>query len=84
MFFKTYFCFAIIIVEQKTARLISYCFPDIIADDICQDQRAYDYAKLGMPLNKVAHYVELNYYPDKELLVCISHINYSMLGMTHI
>ncbi|CAG2104688.1 unnamed protein product [Medioppia subpectinata] len=38
------------------------------SDDICQDQRAYDYAKLGMPLNKVAHYVELNYYPDKELL----------------
>ncbi len=42
----------------------------MLADDICQDQRAYDYAKLGMPLNKVAHYVELNYYPDKELLVC--------------
>ena len=39
------------------------------AEDICQDQRAYDYAKLGLPLSKVAHYVELNYYPDKELLV---------------
>lgn len=23
-----------------------------------------------MAFNKVAHYVELNYYPDKELLVC--------------
>jgi len=39
------------------------------SDDICQDQRAYDYAKVGMPLNKIAHFVELNYYPDKELLV---------------
>ncbi|XP_054157723.1 uncharacterized protein LOC128956066 [Oppia nitens] len=39
------------------------------SEDICQDQRAYDYAKLGLPLTKVAHYVELNYYPDKELLV---------------
>lgn len=40
-----------------------------IAEDICQEQRVYDYAKLGLPLNKVAHFVELNYYPDKELLV---------------
>lgn len=39
------------------------------AEDICQEQRAYDYAKLGLPLSKVAHYVELNFYPDKELLV---------------
>lgn len=39
------------------------------AEDICQEQRVYDYAKLGLPLSKVAHYVELNFYPDKELLV---------------
>lgn len=39
------------------------------AEDICKEQRVYDYAKLGLPLNKVAHFVELNYYPDKELLV---------------
>jgi len=39
------------------------------SEDICQEQRVYDYAKLGLPLNKVAHYVELNFYPDKELLV---------------
>ena len=24
-----------------------------------------------MPFSKVAHYVELNYYPDKELLVSV-------------
>ncbi|XP_053208805.1 protein let-653-like [Panonychus citri] len=39
------------------------------ADDICQDQQVYDYAKLGLPLNKIAKFVEVNYYPDKELLV---------------
>ncbi|UXI21189.1 DET1-like protein [Sarcoptes scabiei] len=39
------------------------------SEEVCQDQRIYDYAKVGMPFNKVAHYVELNYYPDKELLV---------------
>ncbi|KAI2803756.1 hypothetical protein BLOT_007892 [Blomia tropicalis] len=39
------------------------------SDDVCQETRIYDYAKVGMPFSKVAHYVELNYYPDKELLV---------------
>ncbi|XP_017460917.1 PREDICTED: uncharacterized protein LOC108354236, partial [Rhagoletis zephyria] len=39
------------------------------SEDVCQEQRIYDYAKVGMPFSKVAHYVELNYYPDKELLV---------------
>jgi hypothetical protein len=39
------------------------------ADEICQEQRAYDYVKVGVPLNKISYYVEINYYPDKELLV---------------
>ncbi|XP_074599209.1 trynity [Brevipalpus obovatus] len=39
------------------------------SDDICQDQQVYDYAKLGLPLKQIAYFVELNYYPDKELLV---------------
>ncbi|XP_075678435.1 trynity isoform X3 [Dermatophagoides pteronyssinus] len=39
------------------------------SEQVCPDQRIYDYAKVGMAFNKVAHYVELNYYPDKELLV---------------
>ena len=42
-----------------------------VAEDVCQEQRIYDYAKVGMPFSKVAHYVELNYYPDKELLVSV-------------
>lgn len=45
----------------------------IVAEDICQDSRVYDYAKLGLALNKVAHFVELNFYPDKELLVSFVH-----------
>lgn len=40
-----------------------------LADDVCQEQRAYDYVKVGVPLNKISYYVEINYYPDKELLV---------------
>ena len=47
----------------------------IVAEDICQESRVYDYAKLGLPLNKVAHFVELNFYPDKELLVSFLFFN---------
>lgn len=41
----------------------------LLGEDICNESRIYDYAKVGMPLNRVAHFVELNYYPDKEMLV---------------
>jgi len=41
----------------------------LLGEDICNESRIYDYAKIGLPLNRVAHFVELNYYPDKEMLV---------------
>jgi hypothetical protein len=41
----------------------------LLGEDICNESRIYDYAKVGMPLQRVAHFVELNYYPDKEMLV---------------
>lgn len=39
------------------------------ATKICLAQREYDTVRIGMPPNKVSYYVEINYYPDKELLV---------------
>lgn len=41
----------------------------LLGEDICNESRIYDYAKIGLPLNRIAHFVELNYYPDKEMLV---------------
>lgn len=41
----------------------------LLGEDICNESRIYDYAKVGLPLQRVAHFVELNYYPDKEMLV---------------
>lgn len=41
----------------------------LLGEDICNDSRIYDYAKVGLPLQRAAHFVELNYYPDKEMLV---------------
>ena len=41
----------------------------LLSEDICNESRIYDYAKVGLPLPRVAHFVELNYYPDKEMLV---------------
>lgn len=41
----------------------------LLGEDICNESRIYDYAKIGLPLHRVAHFVELNYYPDKEMLV---------------
>lgn len=41
----------------------------LLGEDICNESRIYDYAKSSMPLNRIAHFVELNYYPDKEMLV---------------
>lgn len=41
----------------------------LLGEDICNESRIYDYAKIGMPLHRIAHFVELNYYPDKEMLV---------------
>lgn len=41
----------------------------LLGEDVCTESRIYDYAKLGVSLQRVAHFVELNYYPDKEMLV---------------
>lgn len=41
----------------------------LLGEDICNESRIYDYAKVGLPLQRAAHFVELNYYPDKEMLV---------------
>lgn len=41
----------------------------LLGEDICNESRIYDYPKVGLPLQRVAHFVELNYYPDKEMLV---------------
>lgn len=36
---------------------------------MCFGVRTYDIAKLGPSQDIITHYVDLNYYPDKELLV---------------
>ncbi|KAI1289794.1 hypothetical protein HDE_08363 [Halotydeus destructor] len=54
---------------SKAVNLYYFSKSVLSAEDICKEQRVYDYPKLGLSLNKVAHFVELNYYPDKELLV---------------
>lgn len=41
----------------------------LLGEDICSESRIYDYAKIGLPQHRTAHFVELNYYPDKEMLV---------------
>lgn len=43
----------------------------LLGEDICAESRIYDYAKTSGLLSpsRVAHFVELNYYPDKEMLV---------------
>ncbi|OQR67710.1 hypothetical protein BIW11_13349 [Tropilaelaps mercedesae] len=38
-------------------------------DQVCSGVRTYDIAKLGPSQDIITHYVDLNYYPDKELLV---------------
>lgn len=43
----------------------------LLGEDICTESRVYDYAKTSglLSASRVAHFVELNYYPDKEMLV---------------
>ncbi|XP_042148717.1 uncharacterized protein LOC8050670 [Ixodes scapularis] len=39
------------------------------ANEVCSGMRTYDFAQVGVSQEMVTHYVDLNFYPDKELLV---------------
>lgn len=57
------------LLTHCTRTILTYLFSPLAASKICLAQREYDTVRIGLPPNKISYYVEINYYPDKELLV---------------
>lgn len=57
------------LIAQAVLTGLNLSLFSLAATKICLAQREYDTVRIGLPPNKISYYVEINYYPDKELLV---------------